>query len=203
MRVFLAQSEKYTGAFKESEEDEEVEEGLGYSTIKGRLTLKQNRFEHFMWDRESRSTETQIAYENSTHGGLKKAREEREKIWFDLKQIYPEFLLEGYYTNETENDAYNLLQQAKANYKYHNKPSEEYSITYIEAQDLVGDANDVRVGDKVAIKSRMRDQLKLSDRLQVTAISRELRDPGNIQIEVSPIRRDNLLEKVFGLVKRK
>ena len=134
---------------------------------------------------------------------MKDAREKREKIWFELKQKYPEFLLEGYYTNETENDAYNLLQQAKASYKYHNKPSEEYSITYIEAQDLVGDANDVRVGDKVAIKSRMRDQLGLSDRLQVTAISRELRDPGNIQIEVSTIRRDNLLEKVFGLVKRK
>ena len=125
-----------------------------------------------------------------------------------MKKKYPELLLEGYYTNETENDSFNLMAQALENYKYHNRPSEEYGITYIDVQDLEGESSLVEVGDRVEVKSRMLRDLMPNDKkeqkkLQVTSITRELRDPSNIQLEVSPIKKSNLSEKLLDLIKRK
>ena len=201
-KVFFSQPERFTGASTESKQ-------FGYATKKGRLSLKQERFQMFMEEREKLVLDsTKTLYPDSTHGQVVQAQKEKEKVWFNMKKKYPELLLEGYYTNETENDSFNLMAQALENYKYHNRPSEEYGITYIDVQDLEGESSLVEVGDRVEVKSRMLRDLMPNDKkeqkkLQVTSITRELRDPSNIQLEVSPIKKSNLSEKLLDLIKRK
>ena len=80
-KVFFSQPERFTGASKESKQ-------FGYATKKGRLSLKQERFQKFMEERERLVLDSKkTLYPLSTHGQVVQARKEKEKIWFDMKRL--------------------------------------------------------------------------------------------------------------------
>ncbi len=130
----------------------------------------------------------------------------KQNFWFKLKSDYQDFLSEGFYENEVENDSISLYRQALETYKYYKRPNEEYSATYIDASDLIGQNIDlIEVGDVIKIA---REPLGLSDyeenEIRVTNISRELRDKSNISLGVDNLKTmSSLIQKLISSVAKK
>lgn len=149
-----------------------------------------------LWDLEF----TGVKQKFITQDGVK------QDFWFNLKSDYQDFLSEGFYENEVENDSISLYKQALETYKYYKRPNEEYSATYIDAGDLIGQNIDlIEVGDIIKIA---REPLGLSDyeenEIRVTNVNRELRNKSNISLGVDNLKTmSSIIQKLLSSVAKK
>ena len=80
-------------------------------------------------------------------------------------------------------------------------PSEDYSITYIDSSNIIGKNIDlIGVGDYIKISDRRLGILNnANNEIQVSAISRNLKDSSSIQLTVEQTRRiDSIVEKMIA-----
>ena len=69
-------------------------------------------------------------------------------VYFKKKKYGRSTFAEGYYENELELNSKDLMSQAKAIYESHKKPTEDFSITYIDISDIIGlNIDQIKVGD--------------------------------------------------------
>jgi hypothetical protein len=89
-----------------------------------------------------------------------------------------------------------LKEQAEAIYIDFQKPSEDFSITYIDISDLVGiNLQSIRPGDFVTLKEeKLNIQQNEISKLKVASISKVLRENGNINLT---IYRHNLINTIL------
>ena len=106
------------------------------------------------------------------------------------------FFYEGYYSNEVDTEVNSLLDQATAIFKEHQVPIEDFSITQIDISDIIGiDIQKIQVGDYVKIqKDKLEINSTTDSKLQVSNISRVLRENGNIQLSII---RYNMINKII------
>jgi hypothetical protein len=123
--------------------------------------------------------------------------QEKQTFWYNLKNTYGQHIfLEGYYSNTIESSPENLKNQAEAIYREHQKPIEDFSITYIDVKDIIGiNIQDLKVGDYVKIRDEYSEIQEIEDsKLQVSGITRSLRNSSNIQLK---ILRYNMINKIL------
>ena len=123
--------------------------------------------------------------------------QEKQTFWYNLKNTYGQHIfLEGYYSNTIESSPENLKNQAEAIYREHQKPIEDFSITYIDVKDIIGiNIQDLKVGDYVKIRDEYSEIEEIEDsKLQVSGITRSLRNSSNIQLK---ILRYNMINKIL------
>lgn len=182
--------------------------------VYGTLTLKYSKFveykedfyEKLITDKVLSNIEEIDDLYNPIYTQFKEIKKEKNDFWYDLKSTYGQFLNEGYYINEVESDSYNLYVQALKQVKYHENPSEEYSLTYIDSSQIIGkNINLIEVGDFIKIRSEKLGILNgnESNELQVNSISRSLKDLSNMQLTVSSIKKNSsLIEKLLKNISR-
>lgn len=142
----------------------------------------------------------------SIYDSYMKLKEDKQKLWFDLKEKFGDFLIEGYYENEVENDSYSLLLQTLENSKDYFKLAEDYSLTYLDGSQIIGkDLDLIEVGDFIKIRGEKLGVINdEKNEVQVSEISRELRDFSNITLTVNKIKTNsNLIEKLLSSVAKK
>jgi len=121
---------------------------------------------------------------------------EKQNFWYDLKENRQHLFLEGYYENDFEDNIVSLKAQAEASFNEHNKPLEDFNLTYIDLSDIVGiDIQNISAGDFVELKE---EKLKViaseESQLKVASISRVLRDKGNISLIIF---RYNMINRII------
>lgn len=122
---------------------------------------------------------------------------EKRNFWYELKNTYGQHIFyEGYYSNEVDTEVNSLLDQATAIFKEHQVPIEDFSITQIDISDIIGiDIQKIQVGDYVKIqKDKLEINSTTDSKLQVSNISRVLRENGNIQLSII---RYNMINKII------
>lgn len=93
-----------------------------------------------------------------------------------------------------------MFLQAKSIAQYHNSPSEEYGLTYLDGSSLLDRCIDlVRVGDFIKIREeRLGIMREASNEIQVSSVARDLRDSSNISLSVDQVRRsDRIIEQLI------
>lgn len=75
----------------------------------------------------------------------------KRDFWYNMKNDFGAHIFtEGYYEDEIETDSKILYYQAKRAHEEHNKPLEEYQVTYINLSDIIGvEMLEPRVGDYI------------------------------------------------------
>lgn len=170
------------------------EELPGGAFIPGKFTLILNTFEKYLEDYERPATPATIM------SIYRKAVEDKQKFWYDLKKDRQHIFIEGYYENDFETNVVSLKAQAEAAFTDHNKPLENFSLTYVNLSDIVGiNIQDISVGDFIQLKE---EKLKIvtseDSKLKVAGISRVLRDKGNINLTIFRYNMINqILEKII------
>lgn len=132
---------------------------------------------------------------------LKKEIKKKEEFWFNLKSKYGHVLLEGFYEDDVETDSYSLYKKALLSLKDYDYPSEDYSITYIDASDVLGtETNLIEVGDYINISGENLGILhNAKNKIQVTGISRNLRSADDISLTVENVKQNNtLVQKILA-----
>lgn len=78
--------------------------------------------------------------------------EEKDKLWLDINSRYGHFLLEGTYNDSNELTSTGLYNAALLNFSKINKPLYNYSVTSIDASQLVNTGTeDIKIGDRISI----------------------------------------------------
>lgn len=162
----------------------------GGAFIPGKFTLILDTFEKYLEDYERPATPATIM------SIYREAVKDKEKFWYDLKEDRQHIFIEGYYENDFETNVVSLKAQAEAAFTDHNKPLEDFNLSYIDLSDIVGiDIQDISVGDFVTLKE---EKLKIvtteESKLKVAGISRVLRDKGNISLTIF---RYNMINKII------
>jgi hypothetical protein len=131
-------------------------------------------------------------------------QQEKNNFWYEFKKEYEDIWIEGYFENELEVDSESLYEQAKIYFLDYMKPQEEVGITYIDLSQIIGKNIElIKVGDIIKI-SNMQGILDSEEiELQVTSISRNLRNSADIALTIDKSRRNQIiLEKLLlGLKK--
>ena len=167
----------------------------------GRLTIFYEFFNKFLSQYIIADEKVDIDEIDSIYYKYKKFQKDKIDFWFELKRDYGQYLYEGFYENKIEVNSWNLLLQALKIIKYHQTPSEEYSLTYIDGSQILGKEIElIKVGDYIKIRSEKLGLVESeSNEIQVTAISRSLRDFSNIQLTVNQTRRtDSIIENLIS-----
>ena len=167
----------------------------------GRLTIFYEFFSKFLTEYKATGDKIIIDKIDSIYYKYKKLQKDKNDFWFELKKDYGQYLYEGFYENEIEVSSWSLLLQALKIIKYHQTPSEEYSLTYIDGSQILGKEIElIKVGDYIKIRSEKLGLVESeSNEIQVTAISRSLRDFSNIQLTVNQTRRtDSIIENLIS-----
>ena len=171
------------------------EELPGGGFIPGKFTLILDTFEKYLEDYDEPSPPETIM------SIYRKAVEDKQKFWYDLKKDRQHIFIEGYYENDFETNVVSLKAQAEAAFEDHNKPLEDFNLSYIDVSDIVGlNIQDISVGDFVTLKE---EKLKVvtteESKLKVAGISRVLRDKGNISLTIFRYNMINkILEKIIA-----
>ena len=183
------------------------EEGYGITTLPsqpGELGLKYLNYKKFLDIYLSSTSYTEDS--PSIYPLYKKLQSDKQKIWFDLKEKFGDILTEGYYENTVENDSYSLFIQTLENSKDFFKPAEDYSLTYLDGSQIVGkDIDLIQVGDFIQIRGEKLGILSNEvNEVQVSSVSRDLRDFSNINIAVNKIKtHHSIIEKLLSSVAKK
>lgn len=140
---------------------------------------------------------------NNLYGLYSTAKDTKDTLWFNIKKDYGDILYEGYYKNELETNSISLYNQAVINKEIYKIPEEDYDITYLDASQILGiNINQTIVGDKINIISNNLGILEEHiNEIQITGISKNLRDDMNIKLSVSLNKDITYLEKLLGLTK--
>lgn len=136
----------------------------------------------------------------SIYDKYKSVSEEKENFWFDFKENYGKYWIEGFYENDIETDPIKLYNEASLYFNDINKPSENYNITYINIYDIIGiNREDIKVGSIIKINASKLGVLNNSKiELQVSGINRNLRNLAGTSLTVSKVRyTDKILEKLL------
>lgn len=179
-------------------------ENLVEGSRSGRLTIFYEFFLKFFPEYEdeiSNNERPSIREIDSIYSKYKKLEKDKANFWYDLKNDYREYLYEGYYENKIEVDPWSLLLQGLKIIKNHQSPSEEYDLTYIDGSQLIQKNIDlIKVGDLIKIKGeKLGVTENESNEIQVSSISRSLRDTSNMQLSVNQVRRaDSIIEKLIS-----
>lgn len=161
----------------------------------GKFTLIKERFEHFL-NLYSEPVPSKTIMDLYRESELAK-----KEFWYNLKKDRQHIFVEGYYQNEFETNVGSLKAQAEVIYSEHQKPLENFNITYINISDIIGkNLQDIRVGDFVLLRE---NQLTISQsaesKLKVASISRSLRDKANISLTIYRYNLiNNILEKIIA-----
>ena len=124
----------------------------------------------------------------------------KNQIWYNIKLLYDQYLLEGFYQNETEINPIALYYQAKLYLDIHKQPLDTYGITYLDISKVIGqNVNLVSVGDYINIYNYNLGIIEqLNNELRVVSINRDLRKSSDIQLTVDRIRNtQTILEKLL------
>jgi len=145
----------------------------------GVLTLIKDRFEAYEDDYTASADAIMPQYRT--------VEKQKKDFWYDLKENKQHIFTEGYYSNEVETTAENLLPQATAIYSDHKIPTESFGITYIDASDLLSvNLEKLKVGQFIKIEN---DDYKIisteESKIRIMSISRTLRDSTNISLQIS------------------
>lgn len=174
---------------------EELPEG---AFIPGKFTLILDTFEKYLSGDETISLAqyTRPATPATIMSIYREAFKDKQQFWYDLKEDRQHIFIEGYYENDFETNVVSLKAQAEAAFTDHNKPLEDFNLSYIDLSDIVGiDIQDISVGDFVTLKE---EKLKVvtteESKLKVAGISRVLRDKGNISLTIF---RYNMINKII------
>lgn len=175
-----------------------------YPTYPGKFTLiyekYKSAFEDFLLQEPF-----SIGFKDTVLGKLILKKQEKDKFWFDLKKEYGRYLYEGFYENNLESDFVSLYKQGLENSKKYDRPNENYSLTYIDASDIIGiNIEQIKVGDYIKISGQKLGIIEDErNEIQVVSISKELRDSSNISLTVDNARRnDSLVEKILSGLNR-
>jgi len=125
----------------------------------------------------------------------------KQNFWYDLKSTRQHLFVEGYYENQVETNGASLLEQAEVIYQDHNKPLEDFSISYIDISDIIGlDIENISSGDFITLNENMLEiQNTPTSKLKVASVSRNLRDKANISLEIYRYSLiNNILEKIVA-----
>ncbi len=167
----------------------------GGGFIPGKFTLIQDTFERYLNDYIiPEDTETIMSI-------YRKEVRKKQKFWYDLKNDKQHIFIEAYYQNEFETDVSSLKSQAEAAFNEHNKPLEDFNLSYIDLSDIVGiNIQDISAGDFVTLKERKLDIITNSEsKLKVASISKVLRDKGNINLTIFRYNMINqIIEKLIA-----
>lgn len=183
-------------------------ENLIQGSKSGRLTIFYEFFLKFFpeyQDEILNNERPSIREVDSIYSKYKKLEKDKANFWYDLKNDYREYLYEGYYENKIEVDPWSLLLQGLKVIKNHQSPSEEYDLTYIDGSQLIQKNIDlIKVGDLIKIKGeKLGVTQNESNEIQVSSISRSLRDTSNMQLTVNQVRRaDSIIEKLISGLNR-
>ncbi len=132
------------------------------------------------------------------------AKLEKDNLMYEIKNNYGQFLYEGFYKNDLEINPVSLYNQAILYSENYKQPSEEYSITYLDISNIIGqDLTSIQVGDKINIINNNLGILEeTTNEIQVSSISRNLRMFNGIQLTISRQRNLDYLEKLLlGIAK--
>lgn len=178
------------------------EELTGGAFIPGKFTLILDTFEKYLSGDETISLAqyTRPEINRTIMEMYRTAEENKQQFWYDLKEDRQHIFIEGYYENNFETNVVSLKAQAEAAFTDHNKPLEDFSLSYINVSDIVGvDIQDISVGDFVSLKEEKLKVITNEDsKLKVAAISRVLRDKGNINLTIFRYNMINqILEKII------
>jgi hypothetical protein len=126
---------------------------------------------------------------------------QKQEFWYNLKKNRQHVFVEGYYENSIETTPESLKEQAEAIYIDYQKPSEDFSITYIDVSDLVGiNLEAIKPGDFVTLQEdKLKIQQNETSKLKVASISKVLRDKANINLTIYRHNMINtILEKIIA-----
>jgi len=162
----------------------------GNAFIPGKYTLIRDTFQQYLNDYSNTNTAPTLMDK------YRSVIKEKQDFWYDLKENRQHLFIEGYYDNEFESNSTSLKIQAEATFNEHNKPLEDFNLTYIDISDILGiDIEDVSAGDFVILKE---EKLKVitseESQLKVASISRVLRDRSNIRLSIF---RYNMIGKII------
>lgn len=161
----------------------------------GKFTLIKERFEHFL------NLYSEPVPNKTIMDIYRESELAKKEFWYNLKKDRQHIFVEGYYQNEFETNVGSLKAQAEVIYSEHQKPLENFNITYINISDIIGkNLQDIRVGDFVLLRE---NQLTVSQsaesKLKVASISRSLRDKANISLTIYRYNLiNNILEKIIA-----
>ena len=161
----------------------------------GKFTLIKERFEHFL-NLYSEPVPSKTIMDIYRESDLAK-----KEFWYNLKKDRQHIFPEGYYQNEFETNVGSLKAQAEVIYSEHQKPQENFSITYINISDIIGkNLEDIRIGDFVLLReAQLAVQQNEQSKLKVASISRSLRDKANISLTIYRYNLiNNMLEKIIA-----
>ena len=168
---------------------------INSNTVKGHYTLIRDLLVHY-------ASEYVNLEKPSIMERYRNWMKTKQEFWYNLKNTYGQHIfLEGYFENNTETSPENLKAQAEAHYVYHNKPNEDFSVTYLDISNIIGkNINEIEVGDFIRIKENIIEQEQnTNSKLQVVGISRNLREFGNIQLTIYRYNKINtILEKIIA-----
>lgn len=166
------------------------EELDGDAFIPGKYTLIRDTFQKYLDDYTNTSTAPTLM------DNYRSVIKEKQDFWYDLKENRQHLFIEGYYDNEFESNSASLKNQAEATFNEHNKPLEDFNLTYIDLSDVLGvDIENVSVGDFVVLKEEKLEVITSEEsQLKVASISRVLRDRSNIRLTIF---RYNMIGKIL------
>ena len=130
------------------------------------------------------------------------AQNRKQKFWYDLKEKRQHIFVEGYYENDIESSPVDLKAQAEAIYKTFQRPSEDFSLTYVDISDVLGvDVDLISPGDFITLREeKLEIQTTEDSRLKVAEVSRVLRDKANITLSI--YRYNNINQIIQKMVKQ-
>jgi len=130
------------------------------------------------------------------------AQNEKQEFWYDLKEKRQHIFIEGYYDNDIESNPTDLKRQAEAIYKTFQRPSEDFSLTYVDISDVLGvDVDLISPGDFITLREeKLEIQTTEDSRLKVAEVSRVLRDRANITLSI--YRYNNINQIIQKMVKQ-
>lgn len=168
----------------------------------GKFTLILKTFEKYLFGDESINLNpyTRPAINNTIMDIYRNSLREKQAFWYNLKENRQHIFIEGYYENDFETNVGSLKSQAEATFIDHNKPLENFNLTYIDFSDIVGiNIEDISVGDFIRLKEEKLQIVANEDsKLKVAGISRILRDKGNINLTIFRYNMINqILEKII------
>lgn len=134
-------------------------------------------------------------------GRYRSIQNQKQEFWYNLKKDRQHVFVEGYYENSIETTPESLKEQAEAIYIDYQKPSEDFSITYIDVSDLVGiNLEAIKPGDFVTLQEdKLKIQQNETSKLKVASISKVLRDKANINLTIYRHNMINtILEKIIA-----
>jgi hypothetical protein len=158
--------------------------------VPGKFTLILDTFEKYLEEYE------RPQLQKTTMDKYREAIIEKQNFWYELKEDRQHLFLEGYYENDFEDNIVSLKAQAEASFNEHNKPLEDFNLSYVDLSDIVGvDIQDISPGDFVELKEEKLKIVTTEDsQLKVASISRVLRDKGNISLTIF---RYNMINRII------